>query len=89
MDPVGQRARGMNLPKQKASNAKRDLLDESDLPAVGPGVAVPLFDTNVTGFFPYDVTPDGRFLINTVTEAATPNCSPITVVLNWTAALKK
>jgi hypothetical protein len=39
----------------------------------------------------YDVTPDGqRFLINTVAGAATPaSSSPITVVLNWAAGLKK
>jgi len=55
-----------------------------------PGVAVPLFETNVPdfSFSPYAVIPDGRFLINTVTEAATPNASPITVVLNWMAGLK-
>jgi serine/threonine protein kinase len=53
-----------------------------------PGVAIPLFDTHVTGFTPYDVAPDGRFLINTVMEDSAANSSPITVVLNWTAALK-
>jgi hypothetical protein len=39
----------------------------------------------------YDVTADGqRFLINTVAAAATPeSSSPITVVLNWQAGLKK
>ena len=52
-------------------------------------VAIPLFDTHVTGFFPYDVAPDGRFLLNTVKEDAATNTSPITVVLNWTAGLKK
>ena len=34
-----------------------------------PGVAVPLFETRVTGFAPYDVAPDGRFLVNTRPEA--------------------
>ena len=53
------------------------------------GDAVPLFATRTRGFFPYDVAPDGRFLLNTVTEAATANSSPITLVLNWTAGLKK
>jgi len=39
----------------------------------------------------YDVTPDGkRFLINTVpTDAVATLAQPITVVLNWTALLKK
>jgi len=54
-----------------------------------PGVAVSLFETHVTGFVPYDVAPDGRFLINTVMEDTSANSSPITVVLNWTAGLKK
>jgi hypothetical protein len=54
-----------------------------------PGVAIPLFETHVTGFFPYDVAPDGRFLLNTVAQDAATNTSPITVVLNWTTALKK
>ncbi len=35
----------------------------------------------------YAVARDGRFLMNLTVEAATP--TPITVVLNWDAALKK
>jgi serine/threonine protein kinase/Tol biopolymer transport system component len=54
-----------------------------------PGAAVPLFETHATGFTPYDVAADGRFLINTVMEEAAAKTSPITVVLNWTAELKK
>ena len=39
--------------------------------------------------YSYDVTPDGqRFLFN-VTSGALEPTSPITVVLNWTAELKK
>jgi Tol biopolymer transport system component len=58
----------------------------SDASTFEPGVAVPLFDTRVTGFVPYDVTPDGRFLINTLAEASAQ--SPITVVVNWLSALQ-
>ena len=54
-----------------------------------PGVPVPLFETNISGFMPYDVAPNGRFLINTVTGASTANSSTITVVLNWEARLRK
>jgi hypothetical protein len=60
------------------------------------GTAAPLFEphllngpTNVVGFrHQYDVTRDGqRFLLNVTTEqASTPS---ITVVLDWTAALRK
>jgi Tol biopolymer transport system component len=38
----------------------------------------------------YDVTPDGqRFLVNTTPETPAQQVSPITVVLNWQALLKK
>jgi hypothetical protein len=53
-----------------------------------PGVPIPLFETNTSGFLPYDVAPDGRFLINTITGAST-NSSSITVLLNWEARLKR
>ena len=35
----------------------------------------------------YAVAPDGRFLMNVAVEEVTG--SPITIVLNWDAALKK
>ena len=35
-------------------------------PTFEPGLPVPLFSTQATSFSPYDVTPDGRFLINTI-----------------------
>jgi hypothetical protein len=54
-----------------------------------PGIAVPLFDTHAMSFKPYDVAPDGRFLINTAMEESADDTSPITVVLNWTAGLHK
>jgi len=49
----------------------------------------PLFDTRLGGLrYAYDVSPDGqRFLVNTVVEEAA--ASPITLVVNWPAALKK
>ena len=56
------------------------------------GVPAPLFRTRlasgagVTAGRPeYAVAPDGRFLMNTVVEDTAP--SPITIVLNWEAAL--
>lgn len=56
------------------------------------GVIKALFETGVTGLTNarnhYAVTADGqRFLINTIFEQAT--YSPITVVLNWNAGLKR
>jgi hypothetical protein len=48
----------------------------------------PLFDTHVKGAFNnYAVSGDGqRFLTNDYAETSAP---PITVVLNWTADLKR
>ena len=57
-------------------------------PPFEPGVAVPLFETRTTGYFPYDVSPDGRFLLVTPSETEAPTSSPVTIVLNWQAALK-
>ena len=58
-------------------------------PPFEPGVAVPLFDTRVVGFHSYDVSPDGRFLLYTPSEAEAPASSPVTIVLNWQAGLKR
>ena len=54
-----------------------------------PGVAVPLFEVRVVGFLPYDVSTDGRFLLNAVGDSAAPTSSPVTIVLNWQSALRK
>ena len=59
---------------------------------VEPGSPVALFQTRIVGGGTdvtmganYDVSVDGRFLINTVLENT---ASPITLLQNWTAALK-
>jgi eukaryotic-like serine/threonine-protein kinase len=57
-------------------------------PTLEPGVAAPLFDTHVTGTFPYDVTADGRFLVNTIAEQESTSSPPITIVMNWLASVK-
>jgi Tol biopolymer transport system component len=60
-------------------------------PTFSPAAPVPLFNINASSysFFPYDVASDGRFLINTLGDSGTPSSTPITVVLNWMAVLKK
>jgi Tol biopolymer transport system component len=50
------------------------------------GVPKPLFEVAAQGQF--DVSKDGRFLIQVPVEQATTNV-PITVITNWQAALKK
>jgi serine/threonine protein kinase/Tol biopolymer transport system component len=66
----------------------------ADGQTVDASAPVPLFATRLAsgaGFAPgeqqYTVAPDGRFLLNTVVDEA--SASPITVVLNWTAASRK
>ncbi len=54
-----------------------------------PGVAVPLFKTNPASYDPYDVSPDGRFLIATLPDDASQPSLPITVVLNWQALMNR
>ena len=50
------------------------------------GVPKPLFD--VGGVSEFDVSKDGRFLIKVPHDTAPMNV-PITVLVNWQAALKK
>ena len=50
------------------------------------GTPVPLFATNLIGYTPYDVAPDGRFLVNSLLEAQP---QPITVVVNWPRAFAR
>jgi eukaryotic-like serine/threonine-protein kinase len=66
----------------------------SDGQGVEVGAAVPLFATHIGGSVPgpntqqYIVSRDGeRFLMNTINDEVTT--SPITVILYWTAGLKK
>ena len=61
-------------------------------PSFEPGTPVPLFETHIgdgSGHvaFQYDVTADGkRFVVATTVVASAP---PLTMVINWTAGLKK
>jgi serine/threonine protein kinase/Tol biopolymer transport system component len=57
-------------------------------PQFEPGIPVALFDVIASGFSPYDVSADGRFLINTPPPPGGESNLPIVVVLNWTAGLK-
>jgi hypothetical protein len=65
-------------------------------PRFEAGVPKALFMTRMLAgpfdmhLFRYSVAPDGkRFLINSVTQADEQSASPIRVVLNWTAWLKR
>jgi hypothetical protein len=53
-----------------------------------PGVPKPLFDVRLASFnSSYDVSADGRFLIPTPVDQA--STVPMTVILNWQAALRR
>ncbi|HWC95284.1 MAG TPA: protein kinase [Candidatus Sulfopaludibacter sp.] len=58
-------------------------------PQFEPGIPVPLFKVTMTGFAGWDVAADGRFLINIPIAEKTVADRPITVVLNWTTALRE
>ena len=61
------------------------------------GAAKPLFKTSITphgsqsiGLVTYyDVSPDGQRFLCVIPSASDTSFAPITVVLNWQAALKK
>jgi hypothetical protein len=63
-------------------------------PKLAAGTPVKLFQTRIAGggennnelLREYDVAPDGRFLINTVSESA---AVPITLILNWNPEAKQ
>ena len=55
---------------------------------VQPGAPVPLFEVNPVGWTPYDVTPDGRFLVTSVVNQEGQPSVAFNVVLNWPRALQ-
>jgi Tol biopolymer transport system component len=55
-----------------------------------PRIPARLFDAQFSGYFPYDVSLDGQFLINTpLAPNQAPAPSPITVMLNWSSTINK
>jgi hypothetical protein len=80
-----------------SADSKMMAVEVSTSPIFKAGIPRPLFQAPIWGggtfhnVARYDVTADGkRFLINSVTPDAAPSApAPITVVLNWTALLKK
>jgi hypothetical protein len=71
--------------KLMAVEMKRDSVEGGQFEA---GVPRPLFDTRIrSGYSWFDVSEDGRFLMPIQTEPS--GSAAITVVVNWTAGLKK
>ena len=57
-------------------------------PKLDVGVAKVLFETRHTSYHPYDVFPDGTFIINTLVAGPGSTASAIRVLLNWRSAMK-
>ncbi len=53
------------------------------------GTAVSLFETRTATYVPYDVMPDGTFVVNTLVETHGAAAPPLRVLLNWQAVLRK
>jgi eukaryotic-like serine/threonine-protein kinase len=53
------------------------------------GVPVKLFDLRPNSYIPYDVMPDGTFVVNAQMEAGKPLPAALRVIVNWETMLKK
>jgi eukaryotic-like serine/threonine-protein kinase len=79
-----------------SADGRLTAVDVKTSPKFETGAPQALFDAQLTGvglarpYFRYDVAADGkRFLVNTVAaDRAGPAPTPITVIVNWPAALK-
>ena len=88
---------GGNKPRWSADGTEIFFLQGSTMMAVKvrPGkpfqVSTPvvLFDTRPVSYIPYDVLPDGSFVVNNAIDVRPGAAPPIRVVLNWPALLQK
>ncbi len=53
------------------------------------GTAVRLFDIKTSSYIPYDVMPDGSFVVSMLLASPGGAASPLRVLLNWSALLRK
>ncbi len=53
------------------------------------GIPVKLFDVRPNSYIPYDVMPDGTFIVNTQMEAGKPVPAALRVIVNWETMVKK
>ena len=60
-------------------------------PGMPPRIGAPsrLFDTRPMGYIPFDVMPDGTFIVNSSVENQNTGTTVLRVLLNWQALLKK
>jgi hypothetical protein len=53
------------------------------------GIPVKRFDVRPNSYIPYDVMPDGTFIVNTQMEAGKPVPAALRVIVNWETMFKK
>ena len=55
------------------------------------GAPIRLFQTNPNpvSYVPYDVTPDGEFIVNTLMDTADAAAPPLVVRLDWQSAIRR
>ena len=67
------------------------LMAASFTPGMPPRIGAPsrLFDTRPMSYIPFDVMPDGTFIVNSSVENQNTGTTVLRVLLNWQALLKK
>jgi hypothetical protein len=58
-------------------------------PPFEAGTAVAIMETRPSASSPYDILPDGGFIINTRVDTPGRSAPPMRVVLNWQGWLKQ
>jgi Tol biopolymer transport system component len=64
-------------------------IDTETAASVEVGSPIRLFDIRLYAVFPYDVLPDGTFIMNRRVDAGPVQATPLRVVVNWTALLRR
>ena len=63
--------------------------------SIGPGkpltvsAPVKLFEIRPASYIPYNVMPDGTFIVNNQQESRKPGLTSLRLLLNWETMLKK
>jgi hypothetical protein len=86
----GERLGPYEILEQIGADGKKMRVEVKAGPKIDTGVPKPLFDNRARGTLlgaGHDVANDGRFLVPVPVEQS--GATPITVVINWTAGLKK
>jgi hypothetical protein len=64
-------------------------IDTETTGSVEVGSPTRLFDIQLKAALPYDVLPDGTFIVNRRVDTGPAQATPLRVVVNWTALLRR